>query len=107
MTNLEKQFGDLKDQLYKDRLSQVDAKLQEVIAGKASEYLDLWQICRRTCRSEQRLRAVATFGPHRGKTNVSTNKNEKQQHNARSEEGKLFYDGEWYCRGQTICIDKK
>uniref|UniRef100_A0A8C7H0B8 BRMS1 like transcriptional repressor a n=1 Tax=Oncorhynchus kisutch TaxID=8019 RepID=A0A8C7H0B8_ONCKI len=40
MTNLEKQFGDLKDQLYKERLSQVDAKLQEVIAGKASEYLD-------------------------------------------------------------------
>lgn len=26
--------------LYKERLSQVDAKLQEVIAGKASEYLD-------------------------------------------------------------------
>uniref|UniRef100_A0A4W5JDZ7 BRMS1 like transcriptional repressor a n=1 Tax=Hucho hucho TaxID=62062 RepID=A0A4W5JDZ7_9TELE len=40
MTNLEKQFGDLKDQLYKERLSQVDKKLQKVIVGKASEYLD-------------------------------------------------------------------
>lgn len=26
--------------LYKERLSQVDAKLQEVIAGKAPEYLE-------------------------------------------------------------------
>ncbi|XP_062324708.1 breast cancer metastasis-suppressor 1-like protein-A isoform X1 [Osmerus eperlanus] len=40
MTNLEKQFTDLKDHLYKERLSQVDAKLQEVMSGKASEYLD-------------------------------------------------------------------
>nr|XP_005989263.1 PREDICTED: breast cancer metastasis-suppressor 1-like protein [Latimeria chalumnae] len=40
MSNLEKQFTDLKDQLYKERLNQVDAKLQEVIAGKASEYLE-------------------------------------------------------------------
>ena len=36
-----------------------------------------------------------------------TNKNEKLQHSARSEEGRLFYDGEWYGRGQNICIDKK
>uniref|UniRef100_A0A4W5MNT5 BRMS1 like transcriptional repressor a n=1 Tax=Hucho hucho TaxID=62062 RepID=A0A4W5MNT5_9TELE len=223
MTNLEKQFGDLKDQLYKERLSQVDAKLQEVIAGKASEYLDplanlqenmqirtkVAGIYRELCiesvknkydceiqaalqhwESEKLLlfdtvqselvekirrleedrhsiditselwkdelqsrknkrkdpfspdkkkkpvvvisltsvrpyivymlqdldiledwtairKAVATLGPHRGKTDVSTNKNEKYQHNARSEEGKLSYDGEWYCRGQTICIDKK
>ncbi|KAK6307417.1 hypothetical protein J4Q44_G00225650 [Coregonus suidteri] len=68
MTNLEKQFGDLKDQLYKDRLSQVDAKLQEVIAGKASEYLDLWQICRRTCRSEQRLRSSGMMSCSQGRT---------------------------------------
>ncbi|ERE73074.1 breast cancer metastasis-suppressor 1-like protein [Cricetulus griseus] len=40
MSNLEKQFTDLKDQLYKERLSQVDAKLQEVMAGKAPEYLE-------------------------------------------------------------------
>ncbi|XP_031437766.1 breast cancer metastasis-suppressor 1-like protein-A isoform X2 [Clupea harengus] len=40
MTNLEKQFTDLKDQLYKERLSQVDLKLQEVIAGNAPEYLE-------------------------------------------------------------------
>ncbi|XP_026085765.1 breast cancer metastasis-suppressor 1-like protein-A isoform X3 [Carassius auratus] len=46
MTNLEKQFTDLKDhvhaflRLYKERLSQVDAKLQEVMSGKAPEYLE-------------------------------------------------------------------
>ncbi|KAL2081799.1 hypothetical protein ACEWY4_021617 [Coilia grayii] len=40
MTNLEKQFTNLKDQLYKERLSQVDLKLQEVIAGNAPEYLE-------------------------------------------------------------------
>lgn len=32
---------------------------------------------------------------------------EKHLHSARSEEGRLYYDGEWYGRGQTICIDKK
>lgn len=217
MTNLEKQFTDLKDQLYKERLSQVDAKLQEVIAGKAQEYLeplatlqDNMQIRSKvagiyrelslesvknkydceiqaafqhweseklllfdTVQSEleekiRRLeedrhniditselwndeiqsrknkkkdpfspdkkkkpivvsgpyivymlqdldiledwtairKAMATLGPHRVKPETST-KGEKHQHSARSEEGRLFYDGEWYSRGQTICIDKK
>ncbi|KAL7824826.1 hypothetical protein AOLI_G00326990 [Acnodon oligacanthus] len=40
MTSLEKQFTDLKDQLYKERLNQVDLKLQEVKAGSAPEYLE-------------------------------------------------------------------
>ncbi|XP_041121303.1 breast cancer metastasis-suppressor 1-like protein-A [Polyodon spathula] len=217
MTNLEKQFTDLKDQLYKERLSQVDAKLQEVIAGKAQEYLeplatlqDNMQIRSKvagiyrelslesvknkydceiqaafqhweseklllfdTVQSEleekiRRLeedrhniditselwndeiqsrknkkkdpfspdkkkkpvvvsgpyivymlqdldiledwtairKAMATLGPHRAKPETST-KSEKHQHSTRSEEGRLFYDGEWYSRGQTICIDKK
>ncbi len=36
-----------------------------------------------------------------------SSKSDKHQHNARSEDGCLFYDGEWYSRGQAICIDKK
>lgn len=32
---------------------------------------------------------------------------EKHLHSTRSEEGKLYYNGEWYGRGQTICIDRK
>ncbi|KAM9293988.1 breast cancer metastasis-suppressor 1-like protein [Gastrophryne carolinensis] len=216
MSNLEKQFTDLKDQLYKERLSQVDAKLQEVIAGKAPEYLDPLaalqenmrirtkvagiyrelclesvknkhdceiQAARQHCESEKLLlfdtvqseleekirrleedrhsiditselwndelqsrrkrkdpfspekkrkpvvvsgpyivymlqdldiledwtsirKAMATLGPHRVKSEVSV-KNENLQHAARSEDGKLYYDGEWYCRGQAIFIDKK
>uniref|UniRef100_UPI00398EEB5D breast cancer metastasis-suppressor 1-like protein-A isoform X2 n=1 Tax=Pristiophorus japonicus TaxID=55135 RepID=UPI00398EEB5D len=51
-------------------------------------------------------KAMATLGPHRVKADAST-KTEKQLHSARSEDGRLFYDGEWYSRGQTICIDKK
>lgn len=39
MTDLEKQFLALKDQLYIERLSQVERKLEEVKAGKAQEYL--------------------------------------------------------------------
>ena len=31
----------------------------------------------------------------------------QQHHTARSEDGRLYYDGEWYGRGQSICIDKK
>ncbi|XP_028935210.1 breast cancer metastasis-suppressor 1-like protein isoform X2 [Ornithorhynchus anatinus] len=215
MSNLEKQFTDLKDQLYKERLSQVDAKLQEVIAGKAPEYLEplatlqenmqirtkvagiYRELClesvknkyeceiqasRQHCESEKLLlydtvqseleekirrleedrhsiditselwndelqsrkkrkdpfspdkkkpvvvsgpyivymlqdldiledwttirKAMATLGPHRVKTEPPV-KLEKHLHSARSEEGRLYYDGEWYLRGQTICIDKK
>ncbi|XP_073340230.1 breast cancer metastasis-suppressor 1-like protein-A isoform X1 [Pagrus major] len=40
MSNLEKQFTDLKDQLYRERLSQVNSKLTEVEAGRAAEYLE-------------------------------------------------------------------
>uniref|UniRef100_A0A250XYH1 Breast cancer metastasis-suppressor 1-like protein n=1 Tax=Castor canadensis TaxID=51338 RepID=A0A250XYH1_CASCN len=215
MSNLEKQFTDLKDQLYKERLSQVDAKLQEVIAGKAPEYLEplatlqenmqirtkvagiYRELClesvknkyeceiqasRQHCESEKLLlydtvqseleekirrleedrhsiditselwndelqsrkkrkdpfspdkkkpvvvsgpyivymlqdldiledwttirKAMATLGPHRVKTERKS-RVEKHLHSARSEEGRLYYDGEWYIRGQTICIDKK
>ncbi|KAI1895340.1 hypothetical protein AGOR_G00105290 [Albula goreensis] len=217
MTNLEKQFTDLKDQLYKERLSQVDAKLQEVIAGKAPEYLEplanlqenmqirtkvagiYRELCLESVKNkydceiqaafqhweseklllfdtvqselEEKIRrleedrhsiditselwndelqsrknkkkdpfspdkkkkpvvvsgpyivymlqdldiledwtairkAMATLGQHRVKTDVS-NKSDKHQHSARSEDGRLFYDGEWYSRGQTICIDRK
>ncbi|XP_020847034.1 breast cancer metastasis-suppressor 1-like protein isoform X2 [Phascolarctos cinereus] len=215
MSNLEKQFTDLKDQLYKERLSQVDAKLQEVIAGKAPEYLEplatlqenmqirtkvagiYRELClesvknkyeceiqasRQHCESEKLLlydtvqseleekirrleedrhsiditselwndelqsrkkrkdpfspdkkkpvvvsgpyivymlqdldiledwttirKAMATLGPHRVKSEPPV-KLEKHLHSAKSEEGRLYYDGEWYIRGQTICIDKK
>ncbi|XP_048393640.1 breast cancer metastasis-suppressor 1-like protein-A [Stegostoma tigrinum] len=217
MSNLEKQFTDLKEQLYRERLSQVEAKLEEVIAGKAPEYLEplaalqenmqirtkvagiYRELCLKTVKNqyecevqaafqhweseklllydtvqselEERIRrleedrhsiditselwndelqsrknkrkdpfspdkkkkpvvvsgpyvvymlqdldiledwttirkAMATLGPHRVKADPST-KTEKQLHSARSEDGRLFYDGEWYSRGQTICIDKK
>ncbi|KAI4903605.1 hypothetical protein NFI96_013576 [Prochilodus magdalenae] len=52
-------------------------------------------------------KAMATLGPHRVKPDVPCSKSEKHQHSARSEDGRLFYDGEWYSRGQNICIDKK
>jgi breast cancer metastasis-suppressor 1-like protein len=39
MTDLEKQFLALKDQLYVERISQVERKLEEVRAGRAQEYL--------------------------------------------------------------------
>ncbi|KAJ7417194.1 Breast cancer metastasis-suppressor 1-like protein [Willisornis vidua] len=249
MSNLEKQFTDLKDQLYKERLSQVDAKLQEVIAGKAPEYLEplaalqenmqirtkvagiYRELCLESVKNkyeceiqasrqhcevslqglsafegvnsssqftvisklasypfqsfiqseklllydtvqselEEKIRrleedrhsiditsdaeccknnyfikahanvgddlqwyieiavnfnfymlqdldiledwttirkAMATLGPHRVKPEPPV-KLEKHLHSARSEEGRLYYDGEWYGRGQTICIDKK
>ncbi|XP_007891539.1 breast cancer metastasis-suppressor 1-like protein-A isoform X2 [Callorhinchus milii] len=217
MSNLEKQFTDLKEQLYRERLSQVEAKLEEVIAGKAPEYLEplaalqenmqirtkvagiYRELCLKTVKNqyecevqaafqhweseklllydtvqselEERIRrleedrhsiditselwndelqsrknkrkdpfspdkkkkpvvvsgpyvvymlqdldiledwttirkAMATLGPHRVKPDAST-KTEKQLHSASSEDGRLLYDGEWYSRGQTICIDKK
>ncbi|XP_069501007.1 breast cancer metastasis-suppressor 1 isoform X2 [Ambystoma mexicanum] len=40
MSDLEKQFAELKEKLFKERLQQVKAKLEEVAAGKAAEYID-------------------------------------------------------------------
>ncbi|XP_078515483.1 breast cancer metastasis-suppressor 1-like protein isoform X1 [Lissotriton helveticus] len=254
MSNLEKQFTDLKDHaeatqseeravgLYKERLNQVDFKLQEVSAGKGPEYLEPLatlqdnmqirtkvagiyrelclesvknkydceiQAARQHCESEKLLlfdtvqseleekirrleedrhsiditselwndeiqsrkkrrdpfspdkkkkpmvvsgpyivymlqdldiledwtsirKAMATLGPHRVKAedlveaslrspgasprhssgrglavSVVPMKMDKFPHSARSEDGRLHYDGEWYGRGHTICIDKK
>ncbi|KAG2457845.1 BRM1L protein, partial [Polypterus senegalus] len=152
MTNLEKQFTDLKDQLYKERLSQVDAKLQEVIAGKAPEYLEplatlqenmqirtkvagiYRELCLESvknkydceiqaalqhCESEKLLlydtvqseleEKIRRLEEDRHSIDITSAsiKSEKHQHSAHSEDGRLFYDGEWYNRGQRICIDKK
>uniref|UniRef100_A0A8C8C7I4 Breast cancer metastasis-suppressor 1-like protein-A n=1 Tax=Oncorhynchus tshawytscha TaxID=74940 RepID=A0A8C8C7I4_ONCTS len=213
MTTLEKQFGDLKEQLYKERLSQVDIKLKEVIAGCAQEYLEplanlqenmqirtkvagiyrelclesvknkydceIQAACQHweseklllfdTVQSEleekirrleedrhsiditselwndglhsrknkkrdpfcpakkkkpvvvsdilsfyrsssihliQRDTAMASLGPHRVKVDVPA-KADRHHHVVRSEEGRLFYDSQWYCRGQAICINRK
>ncbi|MBN3274456.1 BRM1L protein, partial [Polyodon spathula] len=40
MSDLEKQFMGLKEKLFEERLNQVKAKLEEVIAGKAAEYIE-------------------------------------------------------------------
>lgn len=34
-------------------------------------------------------------------------KPDRHHHVARSEDGRLFYDNQWYCRGQAVCINKK
>ncbi|XP_077143564.1 breast cancer metastasis-suppressor 1 isoform X1 [Ranitomeya variabilis] len=39
MCHLEKQFSELKEKLFKERLSQLKAKLEEVTCGKALEYI--------------------------------------------------------------------
>ncbi|KAA0710924.1 Breast cancer metastasis-suppressor 1-like protein [Triplophysa tibetana] len=202
MNNLEKQFTDLKDQLYKERLNQVDAKLQEVMSGKAPEYLEplatlqenmqirtkVAGIYRELCLDsvknkyacetqaafqhweseklllfdtvqselEEKIRRLEEdrhsiditseiwndelqsrknkkkdpFSPDKKKkpvavsdilyrtllnipkmliclNNIASSKSDKHQHSARSEDGRLFYDGDWFGRGQAICIDKK
>ncbi|XP_058821368.1 breast cancer metastasis-suppressor 1-like protein [Topomyia yanbarensis] len=39
LTNLEKQFVVLKEQLYKEKMNQIDQQLQEVRGGRSQEYL--------------------------------------------------------------------
>ncbi|XP_026197971.1 breast cancer metastasis-suppressor 1-like protein-A [Anabas testudineus] len=218
MTTLEKQFTDLKEQLYKERLSQVDIKLQEVMAGCAQEYLEplanlqenmqirtkvagiYRELCLESVKNkydceiqaacqhweseklllfdtvqselEEKIRrleedrhsiditselwndglharknkkkdpfcpvkkkkpvvvsgpyivymlqdldiledwtairkAMASLGPHRVKVDVPLVKPDRHHHVARFEDGRLFYDNQWYCRGQTICISRK
>uniref|UniRef100_A0A8D3E1G0 BRMS1 like transcriptional repressor b n=1 Tax=Scophthalmus maximus TaxID=52904 RepID=A0A8D3E1G0_SCOMX len=218
MTTLEKQFTDLKEQLYKERLSQVDIKLQEVMAGCAQEYLEplanlqenmqirtkvagiYRELCLESVKNkyeceiqaacqhweseklllfdtvqselEEKIRrleedrhsiditselwndglhsrknkkkdpftpvkkkkpvvvsgpyivymlqdldiledwtairkAMASLGPPRVKVDVPAVKPDRHHHVARSEDGRLFYDNHWYCRGQAICINRK
>lgn len=218
MTTLEKQFSDLKEQLYKERLNQVDIKLQEVMAGCAQEYLEplanlqenmqirtkvagiYRELCLESVKNkyeceiqaacqhweseklllfdtvqselEEKIRrleedrhsiditselwndglhsrknkkkdlfcpikkkkpvvvsgpyivymlqdldiledwtairkAVASLGPHRVKVDAPAVKPDRHHHVARSEDGRLFYDNQWYCRGQAICINRK
>uniref|UniRef100_A0A8C2WXX0 BRMS1 like transcriptional repressor b n=1 Tax=Cyclopterus lumpus TaxID=8103 RepID=A0A8C2WXX0_CYCLU len=206
MTTLEKQFTDLKEQLYKERLSQVDIKLQEVMAGCAQEYLEplanlqenmqirtkvagiYRELCLESVKNkyeceiqaacqhweseklllfdtvqselEEKIRrleedrhsiditselwndglhsrknkkkdpfcpvkkkkplvvsdilllwscpclAMASLGPHRVKVDGKI-KPDRHPHVARFEDGRLFYDNQWYCRGQAICINRK
>lgn len=40
MVELERQFSDIREQLYKERLNQIESKLEELRAGKAVEYLE-------------------------------------------------------------------
>ncbi|KAF1376351.1 hypothetical protein PFLUV_G00210620 [Perca fluviatilis] len=235
MTTLEKQFTDLKEQLYKERLSQVDIKLQEVMAGCAQEYLEplanlqenmqirtkvagiYRELCLESVKNkyeceiqaacqhweseklllfdtvqselEEKIRrleedrhsiditselwndglqsrknkkkdpfcpvkkkkpvvvsdilfplscpclipliihphhmwlqpfnldiledwtairkAMASLGPHRVKVYVPAVKPDRHHHVVRFEDGRLFYDNQWYCRGQAICINRK
>uniref|UniRef100_A0A3B3C4A7 BRMS1 like transcriptional repressor b n=1 Tax=Oryzias melastigma TaxID=30732 RepID=A0A3B3C4A7_ORYME len=218
MTTLEKQFTDLKEQLYKERLSQVEMKLQEVMAGCAQEYLEplanlqenmqirtkvagiYRELCLESVKNkyeceiqaacqhweseklllfdtvqselEEKIRrleedrhsiditselwndglharknkkkdpfcpvkkkkpvvvsgpyivymlqdldiledwtairkAMASLGPHRVKVDVPVLKPDRHHHVARSEDGRLYYDSQWYCRGQAICINRK
>uniref|UniRef100_A0A1A8F774 Breast cancer metastasis-suppressor 1-like b n=1 Tax=Nothobranchius korthausae TaxID=1143690 RepID=A0A1A8F774_9TELE len=218
MTTLEKQFTDLKEQLYKERLSQVEVKLQEVMAGCAQEYLEplatlqenmqirtkvagiyrelclesvknkyeceiqaacqhweseklllldtvqseleekirrleedrhsiditseLWNDGLHTRKNKKKdpfcpvkkkkpvivsgpyivymlqdldiledwtaiRKAMASLGPHRVKVDVAAVKPDRHHHVARSEDGRLFYDNQWFCRGQTVCINRK
>lgn len=218
MTTLEKQFTDLKEQLYKERLSQVDIKLQEVMAGCAQEYLEplanlqenmqirtkvagiYRELCLESVKNkyeceiqaacqhwesekmllfdtvqselEEKIRrleedrhsiditselwsdglhsrkskkkdpfcpvkkkkpvvvsgpyivymlqdldiledwtairkAMASLGPHRVKVDAPAVKADRHHHVARSEDGRLFYDNQWYSRGQAICINRK
>uniref|UniRef100_A0A3Q4HL17 BRMS1 like transcriptional repressor b n=1 Tax=Neolamprologus brichardi TaxID=32507 RepID=A0A3Q4HL17_NEOBR len=211
MTTLEKQFTDLKEQLYKERLSQVDIKLQEVMAGCAQEYLEplanlqenmqirtkvagiYRELCLESVKNkyeceiqaacqhweseklllfdtvqselEEKIRrleedrhklwndglhsrknkkkdpfcpvkkkkpvvvsdilhldiledwtairkAMASLGPHRVKVDGKSFSSslvtpDRHHHVARSEDGRLFYDNQWYSRGQAICINRK
>ena len=67
LTDLEKQFAILREQLYRERLGQIETKLAEVRAGKAPEYYlpleelqfimkDRMEVC--TVVREMRLRAI-------------------------------------------------
>ncbi|KAL7388796.1 hypothetical protein ABVT39_020821 [Epinephelus coioides] len=52
-------------------------------------------------------KAMASLGPHRVKVDVPAVKPDRHHHVARFEDGRLFYDNQWYCRGQAICINRK
>lgn len=54
MLDLEKQFQDLKEKLFRERLNQVKVKLDEVLTGKAGEYKEPLAALRTACRYEHK-----------------------------------------------------
>merc|ERR1711894_269042 len=186
INELESQFSELKEQLYKERSSQIDDKLEEVRAGKAAEYLDplaelqddmrvrtqvagilkelkiqnirnkyesedkirrleedrhniditsdLWesQTTKKKRRSslgyspDRRRRPVTVSGPYiiyllkdidiiedwtaikkAMKQNEKKKKEQKHPYSARYDDGKLYYEGDWYMKGHHIIIENK
>uniref|UniRef100_A0A3Q2NWV3 BRMS1 like transcriptional repressor b n=1 Tax=Fundulus heteroclitus TaxID=8078 RepID=A0A3Q2NWV3_FUNHE len=130
MTTLEKQFTDLKDsvklwcpvcpvciaELWNDGLQARKNKKKDpfcpvkkkkpvvlfirpyiVYMLQDLDILEDWTAIRKVA-------AMASLGPHRVKVDV---KPDRHHHVARPEEGRLFYDNQWYCRGQAICINRK
>ncbi|XP_058129021.1 breast cancer metastasis-suppressor 1-like protein [Anopheles ziemanni] len=54
LSNLEKQFSILKEQLYKERMNQIDYNLQEIRSGRSEEYINPVNVLleKMNCRKE-------------------------------------------------------
>ncbi|MGH0134644.1 UNVERIFIED_CONTAM: hypothetical protein FKN15_029724 [Acipenser sinensis] len=77
---------DLKGGLFKERLNQVKAKLEEVIAGTATEYIEPVAALQKNMKIRTEVAA-------------------KIQYSAKCEDGKLYYEGECYSKGHVILLE--
>ncbi|XP_043931296.1 breast cancer metastasis-suppressor 1-like protein [Protopterus annectens] len=139
MSDLEKQFTDLKEKLFKERLSQVKAKLEEVIEGKAAEYLEPLAVLQNNMKirtevadtvegtshskeqpslkkaKKSRLNSSAVQPPLDISPEKFTEfcfflglvKTEKHLYSAKCEDGRLYYEGESFIKGQNIILQVK
>ncbi|PFX12069.1 Breast cancer metastasis-suppressor 1-like protein-A [Stylophora pistillata] len=144
MADLERQFSDLKEQLYRERISQVEKKLDEVQSECAMEYTgpvsELKEMCEIRIEVAGNVRNKYDADEQAAKQHYESEKlalmesmkqeleekirkleedkqnmdisaggcqSEKSPFSARYEDGKLYYEGEWFHKGDHVLIESR
>ncbi|MGH0185633.1 UNVERIFIED_CONTAM: hypothetical protein FKN15_018458, partial [Acipenser sinensis] len=103
--------------LFKERLNQVKAKLEEVIAGTATEYIEPVAALQKNMKirtevaewwndklhSKKSRRRCDPTKPEKKRKPVLVSA--KIQYSAKCEDGKLYYEGECYSKGHVILLE--
>jgi breast cancer metastasis-suppressor 1-like protein len=91
MTDLELQFSELKETLYKEKLTQVIAKLKQVESGEASEYLTPVALLEENRRTRVAVAGIRSQLKQKNIDNVSKAEEQAAKQNYESEK-QLLYD---------------
>ncbi|KAK2157704.1 hypothetical protein LSH36_186g02014 [Paralvinella palmiformis] len=90
MSDLERQFIELKEQLYIERIAQIDAKLAEVKTGRAPEYLNPLAQLQESMRIRTQVAGILRELKQQNITNKYEAEKQAAEQNYESEKNLLF-----------------